>query len=91
MARNPIISTKAFQGIRVEVDTLVSFDEVLSRLRGQMGYASVSDVVTLAKEATTEAEFIAELEERLVGKNGFMQLITEDGYRGLAWIGALYA
>jgi hypothetical protein len=30
-----------FQGIRIEVDTLVPFDEVLDRLRRQMGNASV--------------------------------------------------
>jgi hypothetical protein len=43
MAGKPIISTKPFQGIRIEVDTLVSFDEVLSRLRRLMGDASVPE------------------------------------------------
>ena len=72
MVRNPIVSTKPFQGIRVDVDTLVSFDEVLSRLRVQMRNASLSEVVTLAKEATTEAEYIQKVEERFVGESGFM-------------------
>ena len=72
MARKAIISTKPFQGIRIEVDTTVSFDEVLSQLRRLMGDASVPQVVTLAKEATTEAEFIQRVQERLVGESGFM-------------------
>src|SRR5258707_13432304 len=72
MARKAIISTKPFQGIRIEVDTTVSFDDVLSQLRRLMGDASVPQVVTLAKEATTEAEFIQRVQERLVGESGFM-------------------
>jgi uncharacterized protein (DUF302 family) len=72
MAREAIISTKPFQGIRIEIDTSVSFDEVLSRLRRLMGDASVPEVVTFAKEATTEAEFIQRVQERLVGESGFM-------------------
>jgi uncharacterized protein (DUF302 family) len=72
MAGKAIISTKPFQGIRIEVDTMVSFDQVLSRLRRLMGDASVPEVVTLAKEATTEAEFIQRVQERLVGESGFM-------------------
>ena len=72
MAGKAIISTKPFQGMRIEVDTTVSFDEVLSRLRRLMGDASVPEVVTLAKEATTEAEFIQRVQERLVGESGFM-------------------
>jgi hypothetical protein len=72
MAGKPIISTKPFQGIRMEVDTLVSFDEVLSRLRRLMGDASVPEVVVLAKVAITQAEYIQKVEERFVGKSGFM-------------------
>lgn len=72
MAGKPIISTKPFQGIRIEVDTLVSFDEVLSRLRRLMGDASAPEVVALAKEAITEAEFVQKVEERFVGESGFM-------------------
>jgi uncharacterized protein (DUF302 family) len=37
-----------------------------------MGDASVPAVVTLAKEATTEADFIQRVQERLVGESGFM-------------------
>jgi uncharacterized protein (DUF302 family) len=71
MAGKPIISTKPFQGMRIEVDTLVSFDEVLSRLRRLMGDASVPEVVALAKVAMTEAEFAQKVEERFLGESGF--------------------
>jgi len=71
MARKPIISTKPFQGLRIEVDTLVSFGEVLSRLRKLMGDASVPEVVALAKVALNEAEFAQKVEERFVGESGF--------------------
>jgi uncharacterized protein (DUF302 family) len=72
MVSKAIISTKPFQGIRIEVDTTVSFDEVLSRLRRLMGDASVPEVVTFAREATTEVEFVQRVQERLVGESGFM-------------------
>jgi uncharacterized protein (DUF302 family) len=72
MASKAIISTKPFQGIRIEFDTTVSFDEVLSRLRRLMGDASGAEVLTLAKETTTEAEFTQRVQERLVGESGFM-------------------
>jgi hypothetical protein len=42
----------------------LSFDEVLSRLRRLMGDARVPEVVALAKEAMTEAEFAQKVEER---------------------------
>jgi uncharacterized protein (DUF302 family) len=66
------IATKPFQGIRIEVDTSVSIGEVLSRLRGRMGDASVSGIVALAKEAITQAEYVKKVEERFVGGSGFM-------------------
>ena len=66
------IATKPFQGIRIEVDTSVSIGEVLSRLRGRMGDASVSGIVVLAKEAITQAEYVKKVEERFVGESGFM-------------------
>jgi uncharacterized protein (DUF302 family) len=66
------IATKPFQGIRIEVDTSVSIGEVLSRLRGRMGDASVSGIVALAKEAITQAEYVKKVEERFVGESGFM-------------------
>jgi uncharacterized protein (DUF302 family) len=71
MARKPIILTKPFQGLRIEVDTLVSFDEVLSRLRRLMGDASVPEFAALAKGTMTEAEFAQKVDERFVGESGF--------------------
>jgi uncharacterized protein (DUF302 family) len=72
MARKPVISTKPFQGIRIKVDILASFDEVLSRLRRLMGDARVPEFVALTKEAVTEAEFAQRVEKRFVGESGFM-------------------
>jgi hypothetical protein len=65
------VATKPFQGIRIDVDTLVPFDEVLGRLRRQMGNRSVPEVVGLAKQAITQAEFVQKVEELFVGKSGF--------------------
>jgi uncharacterized protein (DUF302 family) len=65
-------TTRPFHGLRVEISTPPSFDEVLSRLRSLMGSASVPQVVALAQESISEAEYIREVEERFVGKSGFM-------------------
>jgi uncharacterized protein (DUF302 family) len=72
MSAKASVASTPFQGIRIEVDTLVSFDEVLSRLRGLMGDASAQEVVALAKEAITQAEYVQKVEERFVGESGFM-------------------
>ena len=48
MSAKASVASKPFQGMRIEVDTLVAFDEVLSRLRGLMGDASAQKVVALA-------------------------------------------
>ena len=56
MSAKVSVASTPFQGIRIEVDTLVSFDEVLSRLRGLIGDASAQEVVALAKEAIIQAE-----------------------------------
>jgi uncharacterized protein (DUF302 family) len=66
------IVTKPFRGIRVEVDTPLSFDEVLNRLRRLMGNTSVPEIVALAKETDTQAEYVQQIEERFVGESGFM-------------------
>ena len=63
---------KPFNGIRTEVTTSIGFDEVLARLRAQMGRASLQEVVALAKASVTEAEYVREVEERFVGESGFM-------------------
>ncbi len=63
---------KPFNGVRTEVTTSVRFDEVLLRLRAQMGSASVQQVVALAKTPITEAEYVRKVEEQFVGESGFM-------------------
>src|ERR1700720_4822499 len=72
MARNASIESKPFQGTRIEVDTSVSFDEVLNRLRGLMGNTSVPQIVALAKEPITQAEYAQKVRERFVGESGFI-------------------
>jgi hypothetical protein len=63
---------KPFHGLRIEVYTSVRFDQVLARLRAQMGRASVQEVVALAKTSITEAEYAREVEKRFVGESDFM-------------------
>src|SRR5258708_26436926 len=72
MAGKGSTAAKPFQGIRIEVDTLVPFGEVLSRLRGLMGDASVPELVALAKEATTQTAYVQKVEQRFVGESGFV-------------------
>jgi uncharacterized protein (DUF302 family) len=66
------VATKPFQGMRIEVDTLVSFEEVLSRLRRLMGNTSVPEIVALAKTTITQAEYVQKIEQTFVGDSGFM-------------------
>jgi uncharacterized protein (DUF302 family) len=66
------INPKPFTGVRVEVTTSVSFDDVLARLRTQMGRASLSEIVSLAQTPTPEAEFARVVQERFEGESGFM-------------------
>src|ERR1700744_4821591 len=63
---------KSFNGVRTVVTTSVSFDEVLARLRAQMGRGSVQDIVALAKTPITEAEYVREGQERVAGGRGFL-------------------
>jgi hypothetical protein len=42
------------------------------RLRAQMGRASIQDIVALPKAPISKAEYVREVEERFVGKSGFM-------------------
>jgi uncharacterized protein (DUF302 family) len=70
-----------FRGIRVEANTPVGFDEVLSRLRKSMGNTSVPDIEALAKRSISQAEYIEEVERRFVGPSGFM-LFAEINHGG---------
>jgi uncharacterized protein (DUF302 family) len=70
-----------FHGIRVEADTPVAFDEVLSRLRKSMGNTSVPAIEALAKRPISQAEYIEEIERGFVGPSGFM-LFAEINHGG---------
>jgi uncharacterized protein (DUF302 family) len=69
---NASIETKPFSGARIIVHTGRPFDDVLHSLRSLMGAVNVSEIVALAKEPISEAEFARLVEERYVGKSGFM-------------------
>ncbi len=61
-----------FDGVRVVVDTPLSFEEVLERLRAQMGQVTAPDVIALAKGPISEIDYIQLVSERYVGESGFM-------------------
>ena len=65
-------ATKEFKCMRVQVATLLSFDEVLGRLRALMGKASIPDLARLATQALCEEEYAREVTKRYVGESGFM-------------------
>jgi uncharacterized protein (DUF302 family) len=72
MARQPSIINVEFTGVRVQVETLVSFDDVIERLRGLMGQANIFTIVDLAKMVSSEEEYVTEVTKRFVGESGFM-------------------
>jgi uncharacterized protein (DUF302 family) len=61
-----------FTGIRTVITTSVAFDDVLERLRAQMGRTTVQEVVVLARTPITETEYIRQVEEQFVGESGFI-------------------
>jgi uncharacterized protein (DUF302 family) len=75
------IETKPFSGARITVHTSCAFDDVLHSLRSLMGAVTVGEIVALAKEPISEAEFARLVEERYVGKSGFM-LFAEIDHSG---------
>ena len=75
---NPIMKIAArvtelgFAGIRIEVETTMPFDTVLSRLRELTGQAPISNVASVAKTDTAKLEYANEIERKFVGSSGFM-------------------
>jgi uncharacterized protein (DUF302 family) len=63
--------TRVFNGIRVQVDTSTGFATVCNRLRALMGRATILDLVELATEPISEAEFADLVNERYIGRSGF--------------------
>jgi len=66
------VEARAFTGTRIVVHTSRAYDDVLGNLRRLMRASTIGEVVALAKEPITEAEFVREVEDRLVGESGFM-------------------
>jgi uncharacterized protein (DUF302 family) len=63
--------THIFQGVRIQVDTTLGFDEVLNRLRTQCGRASAGAVGEIAARTSSAADFEREVNRSLVGQSGF--------------------
>jgi uncharacterized protein (DUF302 family) len=77
--------TREFTGQRIQVDTLLSFEEVRSRLGNLLGHTSIPEINALAKAARSETDYVREVEKRFVGKSGFI-LFSEIDHS--TWIGA---
>ncbi len=67
----PSRTTREFTGVRVDVSTPLSFDEVLKRLRDLVGHASAPDLSAFAKQTVSQSDFEREVVE-LVGESGFV-------------------
>ena len=90
------VQTKRFSGEQIVARTHRSFDDVLVSLRQLMGKATVADINALAREPISESEFSRRIEERYVGKSGFMLFAEIDhggwlpkfgiGQRVVRWI-----
>src|SRR5438132_8736397 len=63
---------RVFEGMRLEVTTSAGFDVVLDRLRNSMGRTSIPEIVELAQKPISEVEYRRIIQERFVGKSGFM-------------------
>src|SRR5258708_24271834 len=63
---------RGFEGMRLEVTTSGRFDVVLDRLRNSMGRTSIPEIVELAQKPISEVEYRRVIQERFVGKSGFM-------------------
>jgi hypothetical protein len=63
---------KPFSGVRIQVNTTRSLDEVTASLRALMGRADGTRFAAVAQETNSEAEYVREVEARLVGESGFM-------------------
>jgi len=71
--------TTSFTGLRLTVSSPLPFDDVIDRLRKAMGQSSLPELVRLAQQPITEAEFVKTVQERFVGESDFM-LFAELGH-----------
>jgi uncharacterized protein (DUF302 family) len=75
--------THNFQGVRIQIETALSFDEVLNRLRTQCGRATAGAIGEITARTSSVAEFEREVNKDLVGPSGFMIFAEFDHSR---WI-----
>ena len=66
------VTLRCFTGVRIEVETEVPFDTVLSRLREATGQSSIANEASLANPGTAKLEYAKETERNFVGSSGFM-------------------
>ena len=66
------ISQTEFTGVLVRVDSVLSLERLVQKLRERMGRADMVQLRELARIAATEEEFAREVEARFVGRSGFM-------------------
>jgi uncharacterized protein (DUF302 family) len=66
------ITEKKFTGVRIQVNTTRSFDEVVAGLRALMGRADRDRFEAVAQAANSEAEYVRLIEAGFVGESGFM-------------------
>jgi uncharacterized protein (DUF302 family) len=64
--------THNFQGVRIQVDTALGFDEVLNHLRAQCGRATAGAIGEIAARSSSIEYFERETNQRLVGPSGFI-------------------
>src|SRR5271170_4833503 len=69
--------TNEFTGIRLLVETPLSFDEVLGRLRSLTGQATINEIIAAAQKSGSEADYVREM-ERFAGASGFMLFFEID-------------
>ncbi len=75
--------THKFEGIRLEIESALSFDAVLQRLREQTGKSTIPQINESATKSASPAEFEAEVNSRFAGPSGFMTFAEIDH---TAWI-----
>jgi uncharacterized protein (DUF302 family) len=71
------MKTKEFTGVRVEVETSLSFDEVTERLKSATGRAPVQDVIRLAGELGSTESYERAIDE-LAKPSGFIRFAEVD-------------
>jgi uncharacterized protein (DUF302 family) len=67
------MKTTEFKGVRVEVETSSSFDEVTERLVRATGQATLPDVIALAGEAKSGDEYDRIVNDKYAKQSGFMR------------------